>query len=46
MTTLFSTGIFDDPDRAYSAMTQAIAAFERTDTFAPFNSKYDLFFAR
>lgn len=33
--------VFDDPDRAYALMTQAIAAYERTETFAPFDSKYD-----
>lgn len=43
MTALFAPDIFDDPERAYAAMTQAIAAFERTDFFAPFDSKYDRF---
>lgn len=43
MTTLFTPDIFDDTDQAYLAMTQAIAAFERTDVFSPFDSKYDLF---
>ncbi|BBP45354.1 methylamine utilization protein MauG [Thiosulfatimonas sediminis] len=37
----YGQGIFDDIDQAYAAMTQAIAAFERTDTFAPFNAKWD-----
>lgn len=40
---LFGEAIFDDTDKAYSAMTQAIAAFEKTDFFAPFDSKYDRF---
>lgn len=40
-TTLFGEGILDDVSQAYTALTQAIAAFERTDTFAPFDSKYD-----
>lgn len=40
---LFGDGIFDDPDAIYEALTRAIAAFERTDTFAPFDSKYDRF---
>ena len=31
----------DDTDAAYRAMTEAIAAFERTKEFAPFDSKYD-----
>ncbi|PIE12379.1 MAG: methylamine utilization protein MauG [Rhodobacterales bacterium] len=39
--TLFAKEILSDPERGYRAMTQAIAAFERTDLFAPFDSKYD-----
>ncbi len=31
----------DDPDYAYVALTSAIAAFERTDRFAPITSRYD-----
>ncbi|MEQ8726995.1 MAG: cytochrome c peroxidase [Sandaracinaceae bacterium] len=38
---LFGDAVFDDPSAAYDAMTEAIAAFERTETFAPFDSKYD-----
>nr|WP_321455147.1 cytochrome c peroxidase [uncultured Cohaesibacter sp.] len=38
---LYGEDIFDEPDRAYRAMTEAIAAFERTDFFSPFDSKYD-----
>ncbi|WP_339781546.1 cytochrome c peroxidase [uncultured Thalassospira sp.] len=38
---LFEQNIWDDDDAAFAAMTQAIAAFERTDQFAPFDSKYD-----
>lgn len=38
---LFGERIFDDPDSAYAAMTEAIAAFERTDEFSPFDSRYD-----
>ncbi|SNS79228.1 cytochrome-c peroxidase [Tropicimonas sediminicola] len=41
MTRLFGEGLFEDPDAAYGAMTRAIAAFERTPEFAPFDSKYD-----
>lgn len=37
----FAVGVLDDPDAAYDAMTRAIAAFEGTDFFAPFDSKYD-----
>lgn len=37
----FGDDIFDDPLRAYAAMGDAIATYEGTDTFAPFDSKYD-----
>lgn len=40
---LFGEGILEDPDAAYEAMTQALAAFERTPEFSPFSSKYDKF---
>jgi len=40
---LFGDGVWNDTDRAYAAMTDAIAAFERTDQFSPFDSKYDRF---
>lgn len=39
----FGNAVFDDPVDAYQAMTEAIAAYERTEIFAPFNSKYDRF---
>ncbi len=39
----FGQGTLDDAKRGYAAMTQAIAAFEATDLFAPFDSKYDRF---
>ncbi len=38
---LFGADIFGDSDRAYDAMTKAIAAFERTPDFQPFDSRYD-----
>ncbi len=38
---LFGEAVFDDTDRAYAAMTQALAAFERRPDFSPFDSKYD-----
>lgn len=41
--TLFGDAIWDDDTAAYDAMTQAIAAFETTPFFAPFDSKYDRF---
>ncbi len=38
---LFGSDVFDDTDTAYTALTEAIAAFESTDEFMPFDSKYD-----
>lgn len=38
---LYGSNIWADPEAAYAAMTDAIAAFEQTDEFAPFDSKYD-----
>jgi len=37
----FGSDALDDDDVAYTAMTDAISAFERTETFAPFDSRYD-----
>lgn len=39
--TLYGDAALNEPGRAYDAMTNAIAAFEQTDFFAPFDSKYD-----
>ena len=38
---LFGKEVFKNSDTAYTAMTQSIAAFEKTDFFSPFDSKYD-----
>ncbi len=38
---LYGSDVFDDVDTAYTAMTVSIAAYERTELFAPFDSKYD-----
>ncbi|WP_028876370.1 cytochrome-c peroxidase [Teredinibacter turnerae] len=38
---LFGDTVFDDPAATYQAMVDAIEAFERTDAFASFDSKYD-----
>lgn len=38
---LYGDDIWDNTDAAYEAMGDAIAAFEETDVFAPFDSKYD-----
>lgn len=40
---LFGEAVFDNVETAYTAMTKAIEAFEQTDFFAPFDSKYDRF---
>ena len=40
---LYGEQIFQDPKQAYAAMTDAISAFESTEFFAPFDSKYDRF---
>ena len=37
----FGADVLDDADKAYAAMTKALAAFERTDFFSPFDSRYD-----
>ncbi|KAA3630899.1 MAG: methylamine utilization protein MauG [Proteobacteria bacterium] len=39
----FGDAVFDQPKTAFVAMTESIAAFERTGEFAPFDSKYDRF---
>lgn len=38
---LYGEDVFDEVETAYSAMTESLAAFEKTDLFAPFDSKYD-----
>ncbi|MEP9348041.1 cytochrome c peroxidase [Xanthobacter sp. KR7-225] len=38
---LYGKAVFTSDGRAFAAMTRAIAAFERTEAFAPFDSKYD-----
>lgn len=38
---LYGASIFNDSDKLYDAMTESIALFEKTDFFAPFDSKYD-----
>jgi cytochrome c peroxidase len=39
----FGASVLSSPDSGYDAMTKAIAAFERSSAFAPFDSKYDRF---
>ncbi|MCB9524716.1 MAG: c-type cytochrome [Myxococcales bacterium] len=38
---LFGPAVFADPDRAYAAFAESIAAFEQTEAFAPFDSRHD-----
>ncbi len=38
---IYGDDIFKDSAKTYDAMAQSIAEFEKTDTFAPFDSKYD-----
>lgn len=41
MQKLYGNDIFKDIDKAYLMMTKSIEAYEKTDFFAPFDSKYD-----
>ena len=41
MREVFGANVFDDPDKAFARLTQAIAAFERTAVFRPFASRFD-----
>ena len=38
---LYGELVFDNPERAFQAIIESIAAFEQTALFAPFDSKYD-----
>ena len=38
---IYGDDIFNDTQKAYEALADTIAKFEKSDTFAPFNSKYD-----
>lgn len=40
---LFEGEVLSDTQTGYTAMTEAISAFERAEIFAPFDSKYDRF---
>ena len=42
---LYGQGALEEAETAYDAMTDAIAAFEETDFFSPFDSKYDRWLA-
>ncbi|WP_345973629.1 cytochrome-c peroxidase [Sulfurimonas diazotrophicus] len=41
LTALYGDSVFDDDAAAYDAIGDAIATFEKSDVFAPFDSKYD-----
>ncbi|WP_245258995.1 cytochrome-c peroxidase [Salinarimonas rosea] len=41
----FAPGVLDDPQRGFGVIGQAIAAFERSETFAPYSSRYDRWLA-
>ncbi|MBR7888019.1 c-type cytochrome [Marinomonas sp. A79] len=38
---LYGKDVLNDPKKGYSAITDAIASFEKTEMFMPFDSKYD-----
>lgn len=40
---IYGKNIWQDKEKAYKSMTLAIQAFEKTDEFLPFDSKYDKF---
>lgn len=40
---VYGKRIFADVDKAYDAIADAIASFERSDVFSPFTSKYDYY---
>ncbi|PIE41675.1 MAG: methylamine utilization protein MauG [Gammaproteobacteria bacterium] len=40
---IYGDDIFENIELAYAAMTESIAKFEKTELFAPFDSKYDKF---
>ena len=42
---LYGQAVLENAETAYDAMTDAIAAFEKTDFFSPFDSKYDRWLA-
>lgn len=40
---VFGLDVLTTPERAYQALTESIASFEKTEFFSPFDSKYDRF---
>ena len=43
---VFGDQIFSDPEQTFSAATSALSAYENTDEFRPFSSKYDRYVAK
>lgn len=43
MQEIYGNDIFSETDKAFDAIADAIASFERTEEFTPFNSKFDKF---
>jgi cytochrome c peroxidase len=42
---LYGANVFDTTERGYAAITDALAAFERSPPLSPFNSRYDHYLA-
>lgn len=40
---LFGENVFSDEDKVFEAIAESIVAFEKTEVFSPFDSKYDRF---
>ncbi len=40
---VYGSDVFADPDRAFGKLREALAAYEETDEFHPFSSKFDAF---
>jgi len=38
---VFGPAVFDDPQQGFARLAEAIAAFERSDVFRPFSSRFD-----
>ncbi|MGR0278920.1 cytochrome-c peroxidase [Marinomonas dokdonensis] len=38
---LYGEGVLDDPEQGYEVVADAIASFEKTELFMPFDSRYD-----
>ena len=38
---IWGKDVLDDPEASFDALTEALAAYEQTEAFAPFDSRYD-----